>query len=526
MSQISEDQYDNISAQLNDDESQDNVTITSESMIDEDDIGMVQRAGQYSGSRKRKRGLDAANEWSKSDQEHRLYADALLDYFMLHDGDTPYLSINPPTPPEAFQVDRPIDTQGHTALHWAAAMGEVEIVKDLMRRGANVEARNVRGETPLIRAALFDNCYEKGTMPKMVHLFQDTIMMPDRFEGTVFHHVAYTAQSCHKTQRARHYLDVLLNKLAEITAPRDFAAFLNNQDKHGDTAFHIAARYSKRCMRAFQGAGVASDIPNHRNETVDQYLRARAGHHSKSHDPLASSSPLQPDSALPDRRELQSKSGKSFSFSANDLQTLTAQSFSESFGQVADKAHQYAQTVDAEVQEKESILSEITRLLQNRNNERHSIRQSTFAMVAIDDDDGEDPNLREELERLTREAEALEEQKQHSALHSLVRGEENRVVMLNRTNGVESDTELRRKIPVAMALSQEQSLRKDLTREVVLGRSDAGMTAKGEEYMRLIASAMGMREDGVQAVLPEILEELELAKSDGVCVGGLDGMIE
>ena len=521
MSQISEDQYDNISAQLNDDDSIDNATITSESMIGDDDNSMMPRSGQYSGSRKRKRGQDV-HEYSKSDQEHRLYADALLDYFMLHDGDAPYLTLRPPTPPESFRVDRPIDTQGHTALHWAAAMGEVEIVKDLMLRGANVEARNVRGETPLIRAALFDNSYEKGTMTKMVHLFQDTIMIPDRFGGTVFHHVAYTAQSSHKTQRARHYLDVLLNKLGEITTQREFAKFLNSRDRHGDTAFHIATRYSKRCMRAFQGAGLPSDIPNNKNETVDQYLRARAGHSSKSQDPLASSSPLQPESIPLDGRELRLKSNNVF---ANKASTLTARSFGESFCQVVDDACQYAQAVDAEVQEMENMLAEMSRLVQNCGNERHMVRQSTFAMATMDDNDAETSKLREEYDQSIKEAEALEEQIQHGALHNLVRAEENKIAVHNHQNGAEGEAEVTNQILAAHLLSQEKFMRERLTREVVHGRGEAGMSVKGEEYTRLIAGAMGVREEEVSTVVPEVLEELELAKSDGVCDGGMDGMM-
>jgi hypothetical protein len=38
---------------------------------------------------------------------------------------------------------------GHTALHWAAAKGHVEAVRWLLRCGADVDARNFAGSTPL-----------------------------------------------------------------------------------------------------------------------------------------------------------------------------------------------------------------------------------------------------------------------------------------------------------------------------------------------------------------------------------------
>ena len=509
-----EDQYDNISSQLNDDDTPDNSTVVSESMIDDPDL--VQR---YSGGRKRKR-AEPMSMISKHDHQHRMYADALLDYFMLHNEDATYLTLHPPTPPDDFEVNRSIDSQGHTALHWAAAMGEIEIVKDLILRGSDIEARNIRGETPLIRAALFANCYEKGTMPKMVFLLQDSIMIPDRFGGTILHHVAHTAQSCSKTTRARYYLDILLNKVAEKVSSHEFSAFINTPDNHGDTAFHIAARFSRRCMRAFQSVGASDNIPNHNNETVSRYIELRAKAQKKGDHFMTSSSPLQPDGSLSNGRKLETPSNRSiFILPTDDLQTTSARSFSESFGMISEKANEVLQAVETEIKEKDDALAEANRLLQNAVNERHLVRQQSYPLAAeIEDEDIK--RMRIELENEKKEAEALAEQRQHSTLHSLVRAEENQAVVRQNSNGIPSEDDIEAKVRVARDLHSEQELRRQLTREVVQRLPEAGISEKGEELIRLVAKALAVEVGEVPGLLPEVLEELEMGRLEGHGVVG------
>ena len=540
-----DEQYENISAQLNDDETPDNSTIVSESMIDEDDMA---HRGQYSGSRKRKR-HQVDVEVSQRDHEHRLYADALLDYFMLNDSNSSYSNLRPPTIPDSYEIDRAIDSQGHTALHWAAAMGETEIVKTLIHRGAAIDVGNMRGETPLIRAALFDNCFERNVMPKMVHLLRATITTSDRYGGTVFHHVARTAQSCHKTQRARHYLDVLLNKLDETTDQREFHHFLDSRDRQGDTAFHIAARFSKRCLRAFQSKGLADDIPNHAGETVIQIIRERTSNRSSGGPNLmASSSPLLPDSQMPNgHRHTNGATSRSsndiFMLSGttnhrNKYRTHTARSFSESFDNISSQARVMASSFETEIQEKDTDLSEATRLLNVVSSERQAIRSATYTLAAMDEneiDEKKSGTLQDELAFLQAEAETLTEKKQYNDLHALVRMEENKVLSNPHanTNGVSASSaseeeDLRAKIEAAKILASEQVRRRHLLAEIVRGKANEGMTSRGEQFMKLIADSMGVDEAEVPDLLPDVLEVLEDGKVDGAIVdgGAVDGMVE
>ncbi|MCJ1391915.1 hypothetical protein MMC18_004782 [Xylographa bjoerkii] len=517
---FNDDNYDNISAQLNDDESPDNSTVVSESMIDEEES--IQH-GQYSTSRKRRRITEQSSEWARQEEEDTMYSDALLDYFMLQENDVPY-TMNPPAIPKGFHIDRSIDDQGHTSLHWAAAMGDIDIVRDLISRGANPNVRNLRGETPLIRACLFANSHEKGTMAKLVHILRNTITVPDHYGGTVFHHVAYTAHSGMKSSRARHYLDVLINKLFETVSKHDAMACLNLRDQRGETALHIAVRHSRRCTRVLQGAGVFSDIPNHNGETVDQFLQKNARQHKKSDQSFFSSSPIPADAVLMNSREHGPKASVTFSFSQDSYQAKASREFSESFNIINQKAYELVQAGEAEILQMQSDLDDAERLLQIASSERAAVRQKTLQLSAMmeDDDMG---NLEEEDAALTKEAEAIQEQIQHRAIHNLVRGEEARVVH-RPSNGAESEHELNAKSLVALQLWEEQSRRRELTKEVVRCLANEGMSETGEQCKQLMSITLGVHVQDLPGMVDDVLEELEMARSDDKGLEAVDVMVE
>ncbi|MCJ1474405.1 hypothetical protein MMC13_003063 [Lambiella insularis] len=516
---FADDNYDNISAQLNDDDTPDNSTVVSESMIDDEES--IQH-GPYSSSRKRKR--TATSEWSRHEEEHAIYSDALLDYFILHEGDSPY-ALSPPEMPRGFQIDRPIDDHGHSALHWAAAMGIIDLVKELLHKGASPNVRNLRGETPLIRACLFANCYEKGNMLRLVQLLQNTITITDNYGGTVFHHVAYTAHSGAKTSRARHYLDVLLNKLSESTSNHDAMLCLNARDQRGDTALHIAARHSRRCTRALQGAGVASDIPNETGETVDQLLQKKARQHKKSDQSFFSSSPIPADAILSNGRELGTKPSMSFSFSQDAYQAQTSKDFSESFGMINQKALDLVQAGEAEVQHMHGALTDAERLLQLTSGDRVAVHQKTLVLsAAMEDDDMS--NLEDEDTALTVEAEAVQEQIQHRVIHALVRAEEGKAIMPKHSNGIGNETDTHTRLLVALRLAEEQTKRRKLTKEVVRCLANEGMSNTGEKCRQLMTITLGVQAEDLPSMVDDVLEELEMAQEGDAGMDVAEVMID
>lgn len=513
-SRLSED-YDNISTQLHDDDSQDNSTIASASFMDEDDR---YTGNQYDApSRKRKRSLDAL------DQQHILYADELLDYFMLSASETPLLHLPPPVPPRPFEVNRSIDDQGHTALHWAAAMGDIKTVRFFIEEGANLFARNKRGETPLIRAVLFTNNFEKETMPNLVQLLTSTIREHDNHGGSILHHIAMTTNSLAKKRCARYYLDIVLNKMYELCTPQEFTRLVNHQDAKGDTALHIVARHNaKKCIRSLQGRGVRGDLENANRETADRLIQ---GQRAIRQD-FISSSPV-PDFGAAIGQELikASKPGP-----ASHYHSQSAKAFSQSFGEMApDKSLQVALAYESEVKQKDDDLDEGQRLVQNVNQQLRGVQNRIHRLVkdGVDSYEKEEEGHRlfEEERRLIAESESLSEQAQHRELHHAVRSEEQALPPSahRKPNGtLYNDHELEEQKNAAIVLADQQSKRRRLTSDVVIAQGAAGMSGNGETLKQIVSNTCGISIDDVSTLAPELLEEIQQSKMDvGNEVGAL-----
>ena len=505
-----------MSAQLNDDESLENSSVYSASFIQDHETPYYTH--QVPG-RKRKR----APEAQVADQHQTLYADTLLDYFMLSSSDTPPFGLEPPMPPPGYGVDRPIDDLGHTALHWATAMGDISVVKAFLDLNADPGSRNARGETPLIRAVVFTNNYDKGTTSQIVDLLKDTLCIQDDYGCTVLHHVAAITQNRNRTRAARSYLEVLLHKLCQILPSQQFADFLNARDHQGDTALHIVARHlAKKCIRTLLGRGAITDIQNNAGDTADQYIHRFASQHQDEY-ALVSSSPVQSGMVLanghaPDRI---AATGPAPYFG-----TEAARSFSESFGNLASgKGLQIAIAIDAEMKDKETDLDEAHRLLANVENERSICRAKTYALLSMEGlkDGSDDPELEElqrEYDSLKAISESYLEQQQHKELHAAVREEESKLppsAHHAQVNGASiNESSLQERLQLAWELAAEQEKRQQLVRTVVEAQATAGMSDKGERLKTLIATIIGVPEDEVVGLVPELLEELELNKMDGI----------
>ena len=438
---------------------------------------------------------------------------------MLLDSDPAYAAEHRPQMPDSSQIDRPVDTDGHTALHWACAMGDIDVAKELLQRKANVNARNVRGETPLIRAGLFANCYDKGTWPKMVHMLQHTITTPDYHGGTVFHHVALTASGGSKATRAKHYLDILLNKLSELAPPADFFRFLNMQDKNGDTAFHMAARLSRRCSKLFQAYGIHSDIPNNEGETVERILSQEIKDRSKtSNGPvMPSSSPVQGgDYGSFANNQSPSKFNASLGLNSTNLRSAPSQSFSRSLNTlVASQLTGFLEAGEADMEEKDALLNDLARATERTNKEASAVRQKTYALTASLDNGEDSQALQAELEGLLRDGERLEEQVQHRQIHKLVRQEENAPITLNGSEKLDIKLELTERENHGHELYREQEARVQLVRDLVVAEANAGMTDGGQHLMGMVSKILGIPTDAVEGVIDEILEHLETSKGSG-----------
>jgi transcription factor MBP1 len=511
-------------------ETPDNVSVVTESQFGDQDMLNASQYSVSASNRKRKRGAD---QMSIQDQQHQIWADALLDYFMLLDCEDRFVS--PPEPPANVNLDRPIDDKGHSAMHWAAAMGDVEVVKELIRRGARIDCLSNNLETPLMRAVMFTNNFDKTTMPNMVKILQQTVHRTDWFGSTVFHHIAATTSSTNKFVCARYYLDCIINKLSETWIPDEVTRLLNAQDQNGDTAIMIAARNgARKCVRSLLGRNVSVDLPNKKGETADDLIRIlnqRRRMHGRPRQ--ASSSPFAPPPehrlnghGRSDAMEPVPFMPMQLPFSAlaptpRDQQaTYMSQTASNLMTKVAptllEKCGELAAAYEAELAEKEAESIDAERVVARRRAELDALKKQVTELAVMPngvrinlEDDVVDRQQEEELRQLVEEAESLLEIEQREALAVLC--SKIRAQPEDYQNPASLDPN--EKMRLALLLHRAQLERRDLVQSVVGNLSVAGMGERQGVYKSLIAKALGEREEDVESMLPEILRELEEAET-------------
>ncbi|KAF9076567.1 transcription factor [Rhodocollybia butyracea] len=220
-------------------------------------------------SRKRRRSIDDGyNDMHQNVNDARAYGDQILEYFISDTNQVPTILI---TPPIDFDPNMAIDDDGHTALHWACAMGRIRIVKLLLTAGADIFKVNKAGQTPLMRSVMFANNYDVRKFPELYELLHRSTLNIDNYNRTVFHHVVDVAMSKGKTHAARYYMETVLARLADY--PKELADVINFQDEDGETALTMAARCrSKRLVKILIDHGADPKIVNSDGKSTEDYI--------------------------------------------------------------------------------------------------------------------------------------------------------------------------------------------------------------------------------------------------------------
>jgi transcription factor MBP1 len=478
-------------------ETPDNVTVISD-MMDDDHYS------QFGPSKKRKRG----DQMSQHDQQHQIWADQLLDYFMLLESEDSLPG--PPEPPPGVNLDRPIDEKGHSALHWAAAMGDIEVVKTLISLGARIDCLSNNLETPLMRAVMFTNNFDKQTMSKLVRILAPTVTRTDWFESSVFHHIAATTSSKNKYLSARYYMDTIINTLSETWIPEAISQLLNMQDKNRDTAIMIAARNgARKCVRSLLARNVVVDMPNIAGETADDLIcELNARRHLHRGGRNGSSSPFQPDGRQINGDAIAVRpisGGGPVQIPAPQFRSQTANALMSRIApSVMDRCKQLALAYETEFDTKTEEEKEIELVMQKRISECDALKRSLAELnpqeaLLNSIPEEEERHEVEELRHLEAEAQALLELENRDDLRKNIRNP----LPNGSGNGVLDARVLSQKIGVAMAERQR------LVRDIVAGMGSAGLGERQEGYKRLIRGAIGVKEDEIEGMLDEVLRELE-----------------
>lgn len=170
---------------------------------------------------------------------------------------------------EEFEL--PIDGSCNTALHWAATLARIPLVRKLLDKGFNMRRANSGGETALIAACQARNNLDHNSFPALLQLLGPSIEVRDRRGRTLLHHIAVSSAMKGRAAVGKYYLESLLEYVIRqgpspthaasmsfdgangVTAQAQghaltLGTFMDNivnaQDRAGDTALNLAARTS------------------------------------------------------------------------------------------------------------------------------------------------------------------------------------------------------------------------------------------------------------------------------------------
>lgn len=168
---------------------------------------------------------------------------------------------------DEFEV--PIDNSCNTALHWAATLARIPLVKKLLEKGFNIRRTNSGGETALVAACQARNNLDQSTFPTLLELLGPSIEVRDGRGRTMLHHIAVSSAMKGRTAVGKYYLESLLEYIVRqstlassqtlsfdasrpqpMTLTRFMNEIVNAQDKVGDTALNLAARTSTKTIIA------------------------------------------------------------------------------------------------------------------------------------------------------------------------------------------------------------------------------------------------------------------------------------
>ncbi|KAF3491009.1 uncharacterized protein GIQ15_00526 [Arthroderma uncinatum] len=489
---------------------------TSSIMADDDLAHMSPESTQ---SRKRKRGVNDVS-MGIIEQNHILYGDQLLDYFMTVGDDPSASRVLPPMPPAHFQVDRPIDDQGNTALHWACAMGDLDIVKDLINRGADVRVRSNHDETPLVRAVLFTNNYEKRTMAELADLLQSTLTFRDWFGATVFNHLAATTRSKGKWKSSRYYCQTLMDKLAQVFPRHEISLLLSSQDANGDTAALTAAKNG--CYRLattlLAQCPEAGDLQNRHHETANEVLMALYRRRKENPPPPSSvtyAQDIDGEGEYAVTTPTANYTGSAVATEATNALLVRIGSIMAEANRRLARAYGEAKTPPHSSSGSAEDMTNPKGLYEQLESDRANIRAQTEALLAKE---AESEDLDAQLVRFNEiksKYESLLNQK-----HDL------ELTALYESNGLNDDAgnsdpdrelapeQMVELYTLANELAQAQLDRSDAVAQLIRQRADAGVSTKLDVHRKLVSLATGLAEDELDPMSSELADALEFDRAN------------
>lgn len=186
------------------------------------------------------------------------YTSQLLSFF-INDSPVPDFLYNPPSD---FDINRPIDDEGHTPLHWASALAAVDIIKLLVANNADTLILNDAGMNALSKLVHFSNSYDWKNFTVILPLLKHCLVVPDSNLRTPIHYLMELSSVPNKQNSSRYYFHEILNFVKSQQKEAEkfnncnndnnnnnrqlLQVLINHSDINGDTALHLAIKSDSR----------------------------------------------------------------------------------------------------------------------------------------------------------------------------------------------------------------------------------------------------------------------------------------
>ena len=409
------------------------------------------------------------------------YTDIILTYFVSETTQIPPILVSPP--PD-YNPNEQIDDDGHTALHWACAMGRVRVVKLLLTAGASIFIGNHAEQTPLMRSVMFSNNYDVRKFPELYELLHRSTLNIDKHNRTVFHHIANLALTKGKVHAARYYMETILSRLSDY--PQELADVINFQDEDGETALTLAARArSRRLVKALLDHGADPKIKNRDFKSAEDYILE---------DERFRSSPVRPSAngALADGRTMSSVLGET---RAPQLYHSEAAKLAggSCLNDINAHMQSLARSFDAELQGKERDILQAKALLTNIHAE---VTEATKVISNLQEQSAPAEGAKRELETLQKDLQGKIGEAMRSGFETWDAGQETRIHQWsNGTDGDYSDLEQERQVPqggAEVVQAEEDRLRWEIEEKRKKRKELVARLVKAQTEVRVMTMRVGV----------------------------------
>jgi transcription factor MBP1 len=493
---------------------------------------------QRNGRKRKHDELNHPYDQSRINRPISKYSQDLLDYFVQSKvEELPAVLLHPPTD---FDVNAPIDDEGHSALHWASAMGRLTVVRILCEMGADVFQANNEDQIPLVRSIMFTNNYDNSCFQDLITYLRPSITHRNKSGRTVFHQIAIMTSHRSKWPASKYYIEALIKDLCGASTQEQLQRLkqvLDYQDVNGDTAITICARnQARRFCRLLVRANADIRIPNAHGRTAEEYIQEYESQRNQKrmlrngvpvmNSYISSSSPVQTHSAAYQAYQQPVSITTPAAFAATQrgnprgFQTYISEAAIRAtqkiIPQMTEHLESLATSFDAELVDKEADLTQAKHLLASMEGEietsRTALSEMTKVFQEVDpmappSDDvisiGEAvlSRIQTRVDQQTRDLQNVVERGQARDLSLLVRAEEAAIPPEQRDlkNPEEQGV-------LANELTDLQAERRNLVDRIVEIYGNSGCGEKMAGYRRLIALCIGQRTDQVDGLLDQLAQ--------------------